>query len=266
MTTLDDFDEHISELHREIVAEYETRLLHLKEQQQSAETRVSRRRQEISAIIRSSTIDYSRLEALENSDVDELEQHLLDVRPRLIDREVRKSHKRSAILSATASEVGAVCLQPYATSILAEEREQVEDIDGEMGNPLLMRYDPTRLDMKRIDKGSGSGLIASGMAGAIYENVMFTFIPSSTGWWNFFAFIPFHGFYILRSDDGFWTSKYATVRVTVFMRVHQYHWHSWKTIPVLYEHDDNIDTYDFYDAMPDLTYSAPLTPVLHGAY
>jgi hypothetical protein len=69
----------------------------------------------------------------------------------------------------------------------------------------------------------------------------YIFRPDKTGYYTFLIHEPFHGFFIVRADDGFLTSKDAWARVDGNSRIFQYNWkpESWYT--VLNIGDDNID-------------------------
>jgi hypothetical protein len=57
----------------------------------------------------------------------------------------------------------------------------------------------------------------------------------------------FRGYYIVRSDDGFWTSKYARVVVDIWTNVWQYNWKGWTQNRVLDVGADNIDVNNRFD-------------------
>ena len=80
------------------------------------------------------------------------------------------------------------------------------------------------------------------------------------------AVLAFHGFYILRSDDGIFTSKWAKVFLNAEMNVRQYVDVGLKSFPALIaEERDNADavfTYDrthFFDYTTVLKEGDPVT-------
>jgi len=62
--------------------------------------------------------------------------------------------------------------------------------------------------------GSGSGLFGTGACeGTRVVDWWFAFTPPENRNYSYTIWVPFHGFYILRSDDGFWDSKEAHARI-----------------------------------------------------
>ena len=53
------------------------------------------------------------------------------------------------------------------------------------------------------------------------------------------AVLAFHGFYILRSDDGYFSCKHAEVKLSVQMNVHQYVDIGWKSFPALIDRKED---------------------------
>ena len=96
--------------------------------------------------------------------------------------------------------------------------------------------------------------------------VYFSFTPATTASYSITAVLAWHGFYILRSDDGIFTSKSAKVFLNVEMNVHQYVDIGSKSFPALIAEDrDNADavfTYDrthFFDYTTVLKEGDPVT-------
>jgi hypothetical protein len=64
---------------------------------------------------------------------------------------------------------------------------------------------------------------------------------------------------VLRSDDGFFTSKHAYVDLRVTMNVHQYVDFGWKSFPYpLSRDEDNINEFDNFDRTFFFDSTAPL--------
>jgi hypothetical protein len=98
----------------------------------------------------------------------------------------------------------------------------------------------------------------------------FAFVPASTATYEMTAAIAFHGFYILRSDDGFFTCKEAIVKLNAQMNVHQYAdtaWHDFPLLNIVKQNTDEITTYDrthFLDYTTGLRMGDPVVVTVKG--
>jgi hypothetical protein len=89
--------------------------------------------------------------------------------------------------------------------------------------------------------------------------VHFGFVPAATKSYEMTAVFAFHGFYVLRSDDGYLTCKYAEVKLNVRMNVSQYTDLGWKTFPALIDRkEDNVEQIANYDRTHFFDYTAAL--------
>ena len=120
--------------------------------------------------------------------------------------------------------------------------------------------DGSPIKMKDSDTGSGTGLGLWATAKAFTpQDVVFTFVPAQTASYEMTAVLAFHGFYVLRSDDGFFTSKHAYVDLRVSMNVHQFVDFQWKQFPYPIQRDEqNINEFDNFDRTFFFDYTAPL--------
>lgn len=107
----------------------------------------------------------------------------------------------------------------------------------------------SRITLKATDTGSGTGWGATAQPPPAPHDLVFTFIPAQNGAYNLNAVLAFHGFYILRADDGWLTHKYAEVTLNVSMNVHQYQADlGWQSFPSpLHQNKDNANELDSYD-------------------
>lgn len=91
-------------------------------------------------------------------------------------------------------------------------------------------------------RGAGSGLFGTGV-GKIqsYAYFGFWFKPPTSRFYSIRPLFRFRGYIIVRSDDGFFTSKRAEVKGTAWTNVHQYNWKGWNHVDVYRTSDDNIN-------------------------
>ncbi len=91
-------------------------------------------------------------------------------------------------------------------------------------------------------KGGGSGLFGSGV-GKIqtWVDFGFWFKPSTSKFYSINPLFRFRGFVIVKSNDGFFTSKYARVKGTAWTNVYQYNWKGWNNVTVYDNGGGNIN-------------------------
>lgn len=91
-------------------------------------------------------------------------------------------------------------------------------------------------------KGGGSGLFGTG-AGEIQSWIEFGFWfrPPVSRFYSVQPLFRFRGFVIVRSDDGWFTSKYARVVGSAWTNVYQYNWKGWNHVNVYDIGRDNIN-------------------------
>lgn len=96
--------------------------------------------------------------------------------------------------------------------------------------------------------GAGSGNFGTGV-GKIQSwiDFGFWFKPTQSRFYSIRPLFRFRGYYIVRADDGFFTSKFARVTVSAWTNVHQYNWKGWNHVDVLNKGDDNININKRFD-------------------
>lgn len=127
-------------------------------------------------------------------------------------------------------------------------------IDGEIGSGWIFPSNPGQLNVKDQSTGHGTGWGATAGPPPPQYNVYFTFVPARIASYSLTAVFAFHGFYVLKADDGFFTHKYAQVRLDIAMDVNQFVDIGWKSFPSPINRDESnvneVKTYDlthFFD-------------------
>ncbi len=91
-------------------------------------------------------------------------------------------------------------------------------------------------------KGAGSGLFGSGVGkNQSWVEFGFWYRPRVTRFYSVIPQFRFRGFYVVRADDGFFTSKRARVAVSAWTNVYQYNWKGWNHVNVLNRSGSNIN-------------------------
>jgi hypothetical protein len=100
--------------------------------------------------------------------------------------------------------------------------------------------------------GTGAGSFT------VYLDWWFSFRPDVNRFYSQQIYVPFNGFYIVRSDDGIFTSKYAEVNIDLAAEGYQYNWKGRSTTNVLHVGNDNINVNDRFDGWRTFNYSSLL--------
>jgi hypothetical protein len=83
----------------------------------------------------------------------------------------------------------------------------------------------------------------------------FSYIPRENRNYSQTIYVPFHGFYIVRADDGFWDSKEAHARIDLSAVGYQYNYKATGSTNVLDIDSQNIDVNDRFDGWRTMYYS-----------
>ncbi|MBW2163247.1 MAG: hypothetical protein JRF43_02040 [Deltaproteobacteria bacterium] len=98
-------------------------------------------------------------------------------------------------------------------------------------------------------KGAGSGIAGTGV-GKIQSYVYFGFWfkPPVSRFYSIRPLFRFRGYYIVKANDRWYSSKYAKVVASTWVNVKQYNWKGWGHVDVLNVGDDNINVNKRFDA------------------
>lgn len=257
--SLDSVERRFRDLHESAVKEYDDALHQLKAQNARLEKIAKVREEQRRDFLQSIGANIDQLEKDLSKDTDELKAFLDEARPSLISRpsvQARET-RENAFRAATAGEAGQLILRPYAASVMAPEASMIANIEGERGNPWVFPTNPGQINIQRTSTGSGWGCWAVATRPTEY-NVYFYFVPQETARYSLTAIFAFHGFYILRSDDGIFSCKTAYVTLDTQMNAYQYAYLGWKTFPLIDRHEDNVSEFTTYDRTNFFDYSAIL--------
>ncbi|GAB3271117.1 hypothetical protein GCM10027347_42200 [Larkinella harenae] len=132
-------------------------------------------------------------------------------------------------------------------------------LHGSDGKISWQGYNPGNFDLWDYANGSGSGLLGSGAASfTIYLDWWFTFRAPENRNYSHTIQVPFNGFYIIRSDDGIFTSKEARARISLSAVGYQYNYKATASTNVFSMGNDNINVNDRFDGWRTMYYSTLL--------
>jgi hypothetical protein len=124
------------------------------------------------------------------------------------------------------------------------------------GTVVWQGYNPGNIDLWISCNGSGSGLFGTGAcSGTLIMDWWFTYNAPENRNYAHTIWVPFHGFYIVISDDGFFTSKRANARIDLSAVGYQYNYKATGSTNVFDLGDDNIDVNDRFDGWRTMYYS-----------
>lgn len=91
------------------------------------------------------------------------------------------------------------------------------------GTVVWQGYYPGTIDLWISCNGSGSGIFGTGACeGTLVMDWWFTYLAPANRYYGHTIWVPYHGFYIISADDGFWDSKYASARIDLAAVGYQY--------------------------------------------
>ncbi len=126
---------------------------------------------------------------------------------------------------------------------------------GSDGSVYWQGYNPGSFDMDDYAYGGGSGLFGTG-AGSFttYIDWWFNFRPDTTKFYGHNIYVPYYGFYILYSDDGFWDSKEAAARIDLSAKGYQYGYKPQSSNNLFNTDSQNINVNDRFDGWRSMYY------------
>jgi hypothetical protein len=129
-------------------------------------------------------------------------------------------------------------------------------LHGSDGAVYWQGYNPGNIDLWDSANGSGSGLFGTGAESfTVYMDWWFTYNAPENRDYGHTIWVPFHGFYILYSDDGFWDSKEAHARIDLSAVGYQYNYKATGSTNVFDLDSQNINVNDRFDGWRTMYYS-----------
>lgn len=124
------------------------------------------------------------------------------------------------------------------------------------GSVVWQGYNPGNIDLWDACNGSGSGLFGTGAcSGTLVMDWWFTYNAPQNRNYAHTIWVPFHGFYILYADDGFWDSKEAHARIDLSAVGYQYNYKAPGSTNVFDLGSQNINVNDRFDGWRTMYYS-----------
>jgi hypothetical protein len=225
---LNSIEKLIHDLEMKRAKEYWERLKRLKDQtEEQRKSREAHQKKQLE-YMRSAGINLDEVEKEQEEDARKLKSYLEQKRPPLISRPQQTTHFASNLLGEL--------IVPTAGFYLPPDPGVVAPID------------PSQIKIKSEQTGSGSGWLDGPGDIPRHADVVFSFTPHQSASYTFTACLAFHGFYVLRADDGLLTSKTAEVSTRVWLRAFQFVDRGSKSFPaVIDREDDNINEFDNFD-------------------
>jgi len=129
-------------------------------------------------------------------------------------------------------------------------------LHGSNGTVVWQGYNPGNIDLWDSASGGGSGIFGTGAAEfTFYMDWWFSYVPTANRNYAHTIYVPFHGFYILYADDGFWDSKEARARIDLSAAGYQYNWKAGGSTNVFDMGSQNINANDRFDGWRTMYYS-----------
>ena len=129
-------------------------------------------------------------------------------------------------------------------------------IHGSNGKIFWQGYNPGNINAWDSASGSGSGIFGTGAASfTVYIDWWFNFQPELSKFYSYTIHVPYHGFYILYANDGFWDSKRASAKIDLCARGYQYNWKPKSCTNIFAMDSQNINVNSRIDGWRTMNYS-----------
>jgi hypothetical protein len=129
-------------------------------------------------------------------------------------------------------------------------------LHGSDGSVYWQGYYPGNIDLWDSANGAGSGIFGTGAASfTVYMDWWFSYIAPQNRNYGHTIWVPFHGFYVLYADDGFWDSKQAHARIDLSAVGYQYNYKATGSTNVFDMNSQNINVNDRFDGWRTMYYS-----------
>ena len=129
-------------------------------------------------------------------------------------------------------------------------------LHGSDGSVYWQGYSPGNIDLGDVANGGGSGIFGTGAGSfTVYMDWWFAYSPRENRNYGHTIWVPFHGFYILYADDGFWDSKEAHARIDLSAVGYQYNYKATGSTNVFDIGSQNINVNDRFDGWRTMYYS-----------
>ncbi|HEU4618810.1 MAG TPA: hypothetical protein VFV10_12280 [Gammaproteobacteria bacterium] len=280
MSAYHKLNDRVRELVKDRFKDFEQEVIHGKTQAERSVEYQKKREKHRREILASVGTDLKKLDAAMESEgrmqEAELKRFLEEFRPKALNRRPTAASDAAdaAIHSAVLAESGHKVLPVFASSIFTPDRNAIDgDLDwnnGAINSGWVFPDDPSKIRIK--DNYHDLSLCWPNRWGPPPEfAVHFTFVPATTATYELVAVLAFHGFYLLVADDGYFSCRFAQVKLTAQMNVHQYVNAGWKSFPPLLdlkkEHAQEVTNFDrtfFFDYTAALRAGDPVVITVKG--
>ena len=124
------------------------------------------------------------------------------------------------------------------------------------GTVVWQGYNPGNIDLWDLCSGSGSGIFGTGACSAtLVMDWWFSYAAPQDRNYGHTIWVPFHGFYIIYADDGFWDSKEAHARIDLSAVGYQYNYKATGSTNVFDIDSQNINVNDRFDGWRTMYYA-----------
>jgi hypothetical protein len=124
------------------------------------------------------------------------------------------------------------------------------------GTVVWQGYNPGNIDLWDLCSGSGSGIFGTGACSAtLVMDWWFSYAAPQDRNYGHTIWVPFHGFYIIYADDGFWDSKEAHARIDLSAVGYQYNYKAAGSTNVFDMDSQNINVNDRFDGWRTMYYA-----------
>lgn len=256
----DRLDECFKALNEKAIHDYEAQV-HRYREQDGRPPRPGPKDDAVTEVLKSTQVDFKKLEAIEEGREEALAAFLRDERPKVVQHPANVEALRQRTRTITELSRDRIVMPPYAATLLSAHASDLEGNPGPSGNPWILPWNPGQIRMKRVTAGSGwalCGWARGAPPGPSLATVWFAFTPDRTAVWNLLSVFGFHGFFQIFANDDWWNCKWATLQLKANMSVFQFFWNPTKTFDIINRTESNIAQSQIFDSSEFFDYNVAL--------
>jgi hypothetical protein len=185
-------------------------------------------------ILERAGIDLEALQKLDETEQRETAEFLEMARQRLIEREpeLERRQREKILRSNCHNRLGAISPPLIGADLMTPKPipspplPPPEETEGELGDSKWF-YPGDQTDIKISDEGETWECWPASPTGLRTKRVVYYFLydhpPQTSTYWILCVW-PYHGFYVLNSNDKWWNCRHAGAKVSATLQIHQGFW------------------------------------------
>lgn len=242
-------EEEFRRLRKSTIAEYERELEQFRVEEAAMAERGRRYSEATKRMLRENGVDdkklFRSLAKTWDEEQKELEDFLSEARPRLMeaDPQLEERAREEATRALFLDGSGWSEAHLIGGDLLAPNEESIGGLEGKVGNPGTWLYQKKakEVKIKDVSTGSGSGCVGRPVPVPVKFDWWYHWNPPKKGKYLFWPMVDYHGFYVIKADDGCFSCKRADISASIGIKVHQHWWRGVSGVSIVNLGSQHID-------------------------